>query len=701
LHPFIEKYIQSVYFPYKEWEPFLSKDQILENAIFNLTKVINVFDDTKLDVENLDNALICGHNDNNMFLFFISISIGCLTQKQQLDKARSFISIGENLIDSELQPEIQSLFLQAASRICIYTGEMHKEKRLLYKSLSLLNKEMPKYRNNLVNFSLFLARKGMLNELEPADLKLLTDRVNNQYEKDSLVTEVLLANSINQGDVQNGFVHLKNYLKGHDGKSNSRYENAKFSLNILLGKDGQKIYSLPEFEKVAIIFEDFYENRVSILPEKIKFLKSIEIENPFIHFLTCYLPLHFELNQKNLGKAKLILHENSLTGKVHFLDDLFFARIALLENKRADALYFMKRLLPNIEKYHYEQRMAFEMKFVREVSLADFYFLLQKAYEFKSQNLPLEEVKVILPLVEKKGLDLIVGESRVIKKTKELIRKYAAIHEPILVTGETGTGKELVAKAIHDIGPNFKEPFLAINCGALTDTLLQSELFGYEAGAFTGAQKEKKGIFEAAGKGTVFLDEFEDVSTKMQSSLLRVLETSEIRMIGGTKSRKINCKIVIATNIELKSLVGQKVFREDLYFRLSRFEIKLPSLSVRKSDIPNLIEHFLQTNREGEIAPVIEDKLLEILSDYSWPGNIRELRNAVERMKILHSDKNIYGVEEFDFDQLEKFSKPTNVTIERVIDKREEPESAPTANSKEEMERIQDILKSVLKFNQE
>jgi len=687
LHPFVEKYINSEIFLPQEWEAHLSKEHVLENAILSLSKVLNFYtSNIKLNEEEVDNAIACGHSDRNLFLFFISISIVCLTQSQHIEKAKSVVSIGDNLINSEVQPEIHALFLQATSRICIYTGNMQEEQKLFNKSLSLLNKDMPRYGSNLINYSLFLARKGMLNDLAPVDMNLLMERKKNKQGLDTTtVPEILLANAINQGDASNGFVYLKDYLQGNNGEKNSRYENAKFSLNILLGNEGSKVYPIEEFEKVAKIFDDFYNNRLEGFSENLIFLKTIELQNPFIHFLTNYLPLHFELNLKNIGRAKLILHEKSKAGKTHFLDDLCFARIALLENKKAEALYFMKRLLLNVEKYNFEQRITFEMKFIREVSLSDFYFLLQKSYEFKSKNVSLEDMKSIAFVSEKKGLELIVGESEVIKKTKELTQKYASIPEPILVTGETGTGKELIARAIHDIGTNCKEPFLAINCGALTDTLLQSELFGYEVGAFTGAQKEKKGIFEAAGKGTVFLDEFEDVSAKMQSSLLRVLETREIRMVGGTKTRKIKCKIVIATNIGLKSLVGKKVFREDLYFRLSRFEIKLPALRERKEDIPHLIEHFLLSDKTGESTPIINKKLLEALSDYEWPGNIRELRNAVERMKILHYDKNVFGVEEFDFDLLENFSKP-------IL------ETAEVSSSTDENERIQSILKSGFKI---
>jgi transcriptional regulator with PAS, ATPase and Fis domain len=189
--------------------------------------------------------------------------------------------------------------------------------------------------------------------------------------------------------------------------------------------------------------------------------------------------------------------------------------------------------------------------------------------------------------------------------------------------------------------------------GALTESLLQSELFGYVAGAFTGAQKERKGIFEAAGKGTVFLDEFGDISPQLQVSLLRILEANEIRLIGGTTTRQIECKIVIASNVDLYQAVQDKKFREDLYFRLARFDIKLPPLRERPSDIPKLIEHFLENKYSDSKVQKISDRLLKTLSEYRWPGNIRELKNEVERLKILHSDKELFDLEDFDFSHLQ------------------------------------------------
>ena len=201
------------------------------------------------------------------------------------------------------------------------------------------------------------------------------------------------------------------------------------------------------------------------------------------------------------------------------------------------------------------------------------------------------------------------------------------------------------------------------------------------AGAFTGAQREHKGIFEAAGKGTVFLDEFGEISPLLQVSLLRVLESNEIRMLGATTNRKIECRIIIATNTNLQNAVSEKKFREDLFFRITRFEIKLPALRERTEDLPMLIDYFL--NRDNEVLEKpkkVSKELLEALSTYRWPGNIRELKNEMERLKILHFEKEILNIENFSFNQLQGYipktpnlvtssSAPVETKINTAIDK--------------------------------
>lgn len=699
MHPFIKKYLDAQAFDSKYWAEYLSKDNLLEITILRLSETLNKYPyPEKLNEDEIDQALMYGHEDANLFLFFISTAILCLTQHQQLEKAKSLVSIGEDSINSNVSPVLHCLFLQTYSRLKFFLGELKEEKRLMEESLKLISRDSPRYGILFVNYSYLLARSGMLNDLSVAEKKILTDDIDTRVDKGSLVYEIQLANCIMQGDYENGYNYLKAFHKAIDYKSTSRYKNASISLYILSGKRLPIDYLESEFDDVKGVFEDFQYGRWHMMPENIKVLKKIEGQHPFVYFITKYLFLHFELSNKNAGRAKLILQENQKLGKGHFLDDLFYARIALLEKKRNEALFFFKRLMLNVQKYGFLPRLEFELQFAKEIAAADLFFLFQKASEFTEKNIALEE-NIEMPVEDNPtGLDLIVGESSAISKVKKLIQKFANIAEPVLITGETGTGKELVAKAIHDIGVNAAEPFLAINCGSLTDALLQSELFGYEAGAFTGAQKEKRGIFEAAGKGTVFLDEFEDVSPKMQSSLLRVLESNEIRLIGGVKSRSINCKIVIASNVALKSLVSKKIFREDLYFRLARFEIKLPALRARKDDIPALIRHFLSYKKQEEISSMLSEELSKKLIEYEWPGNIRELRNSIERMKVLHADKKVFGVDEFDFDQLEEFNESKNANLKtQNIEKSKEPVLERNENINEE-ERIKKIIANGFKI---
>jgi two-component system response regulator PilR (NtrC family) len=222
----------------------------------------------------------------------------------------------------------------------------------------------------------------------------------------------------------------------------------------------------------------------------------------------------------------------------------------------------------------------------------------------------------------------------------DLIEKVAASKVNVLVTGESGTGKELVAKAIHYNSDRHDKPFVAINCGAIPENLLESELFGHEKGAFTGAVQQKAGLFEVADGGTLFLDEIAELPPLMQVKLLRVLQEHEFRRVGGTRNLKVDVRLVAATNKDLGEAVAAEVFREDLYYRLNVIQIALPPLRERREDIPLLVEHFLEklTGQTGTQAP---DSVMRKLLDYNWPGNIRELENAIERCVVLSRDKKL------------------------------------------------------------
>ncbi|MFM8980965.1 MAG: sigma 54-interacting transcriptional regulator, partial [Planctomycetia bacterium] len=234
----------------------------------------------------------------------------------------------------------------------------------------------------------------------------------------------------------------------------------------------------------------------------------------------------------------------------------------------------------------------------------------------------------------------IIGRSAAMRDVLRLLDKIVQTEEPVLVTGESGTGKELIARAIHGKGPRAKRPFLSENCAALTDTLLESELFGHVRGAFTGADRDKKGLFELADHGTLFLDEVGDMSPDMQKKLLRTLQEGEVRPVGGKSVRKVDVRIVSASNKELDRLVRSGEFREDLYYRLKVLTIRLPPLRQRKEDVPALVEHFLRLHApRGRRPQRLGAGVMEALVAHDWPGNIRELENEVKRMIALGDEE--------------------------------------------------------------
>ena len=231
----------------------------------------------------------------------------------------------------------------------------------------------------------------------------------------------------------------------------------------------------------------------------------------------------------------------------------------------------------------------------------------------------------------------LVGRSKQIQDLFGLIRSIAETDVTVLIQGETGTGKELIARAIHYNGPRKNRRFVAINCGALSLTLLESELFGHERGAFTGAIGQKKGIFEAADGGTLFLDEIGEISPSTQVKLLRVLQEGEVQRVGGTDTIKVNVRIIAATNQSLQSLVDKSGFRQDLYYRLNVFPLKVPPLRERVDDIPLLIPHFIEKSKQLTKKEIkdIASPALALLIAYHWPGNVRELENTIQRMMVI------------------------------------------------------------------
>ena len=248
-----------------------------------------------------------------------------------------------------------------------------------------------------------------------------------------------------------------------------------------------------------------------------------------------------------------------------------------------------------------------------------------------------ENVRLKREVRERYGLDKLIGVSGAMASLFEMVRAVAPASSTVLITGESGTGKELVARAIHALSPRVEKPFVSFNCGAITETLLETELFGHEPGAFTDARQRKKGLFELAHGGTLFLDEVGETSPAMQVKLLRALQERRIRRVGGSEEIEVDVRVISATNVPLDQLVQEKRFREDLFYRLQVIPIRTPPLRERREDIPILAEYFLKrfAGQMGERVAKVSDAALEILKRYSWPGNVRELENVIERAVAL------------------------------------------------------------------
>jgi len=280
--------------------------------------------------------------------------------------------------------------------------------------------------------------------------------------------------------------------------------------------------------------------------------------------------------------------------------------------------------------------------------------VIQKALE--KRHLRKENILLRREIASRAGFSNFIGTSAAMQRVFSLIRQVADTKSTVLITGESGTGKELVAKAIHFNSSRNGGPFVTVNCGALPETLLESELFGYMKGAFTGATSNKQGLFEAANGGTIFLDEISATTPALQIKLLRVLQEREFMRVGGTVDIKMDARVLAASNRDLMTEVSKGTFREDLYYRLNVIPISLPALRDRREDIPLLVEFFLKKFSGGKEPKKITPEAINLLMNHRWPGNVRELENTIERLVILadgdrigheHIPENFKGVRSY------------------------------------------------------
>ncbi len=337
--------------------------------------------------------------------------------------------------------------------------------------------------------------------------------------------------------------------------------------------------------------------------------------------------------------------------------DLIISDVRMPDMNGIELLRSARELLPDIEVV---MMTAFaNVDSAREAFLLGAYDFVQKPFDndllketvaralekvtlIKEKEALLEENKALIQGQRTRGkLNNIIGRSPKMQALYQMIETVAQVQSTVLVTGESGTGKELVARAIHDLGPRAEKPFVSINCGAFTETLLESELFGYVKGSFTGANTNRKGLFEAANTGTVFLDEIGEMSSAMQVKLLRVLQERKLRPVGATEETTVDTRVIAATNRDLSSMVKEGTFREDLYYRISVIPIELPSLRERPEDIRELANHFVAKFCGGSRPLTLSETAVRLLEQYTWPGNVRELEHAIERAVALERTDSI------------------------------------------------------------
>src|SRR6476660_2399502 len=338
--------------------------------------------------------------------------------------------------------------------------------------------------------------------------------------------------------------------------------------------------------------------------------------------------------------------------------DILLSDIRMPDMGGIDLLKAARELLPGIEVI---MMTAFaNVETAREAFLLGAFDFVQKPFDndllketvaraldkislIKEKEALLEENQAFkLAQRERGSVSNIIGSSAKMQALYQMIETVAQVQSTVLVTGESGTGKELVARAIHDLSPRAEKPFVSVNCGAFTETLLESELFGYVKGSFTGANANRKGLFEAANSGTIFLDEIGEMSPAMQVKLLRVLQERKVRPVGATEELHVDTRVIAATNRDLASMVSAGTFREDLYYRISVIPIELPPLRERSEDISDLANHFV----EKFCAPTgrklgVSENAMRLLERYSWPGNVRELEHTIERAVALERTNSI------------------------------------------------------------
>ncbi len=611
--------------------------------------------------ENIDQK----DSDPELMLLMLTSWAELSVRIDRLSEAEAIIHRAKSVITDTTHPAIRSYVLFAESLIANARGNKNNCEKILREIITFIPEHSPRRKFYIWELALFLAQQGK-NIESRNQIKTLTWQCNDNFPMEK-ITMIQFVNAVESGNIQEASTFLPKIVTN----SRLRLDLTRIPLrgyqaliklmhNSSSGKT--PVYPDTTTPNSRPNWSDIIKCLLLKKNEEALQLARINAKSNLNHILgntfDAFCLIRAELASGNSEAARHLIGIRNNRGNIHYLDDFFVARTEMLENNTRQASIHFSSLLQSIELNKANGRLDFEMQLSNELSHGDIVNLTQAAGRITNKKSKINQknnitsINTIIPTPKQlqpiTGLNTIIGNSKATKEIRDTIQKFANLDAPILITGETGTGKEVVARAIHATSNHRKQPFIPVNCSSITETLLESELFGYERGAFTGANKTTKGLFESAGKGVIFLDEIGDISPRLQVSLLRVLETGEIRGVGSSNTYKTKCRVIAATNANLSQLSQNGQFRQDLMYRLERLLIHLPPLRERSDDILQLSRHFLDIGRKVGTHAAISEDLKKTLKNYSWPGNVRELKNVLERMRLMHSDKLFYNINDLD-----------------------------------------------------
>ena len=667
-------------------------EEALLLVLFYIDTNISPDEDT---YNKIDDAVKNGHPDQEMFLIFIIYLLNMYNRDLKNENKRGFIYDKSNSVYriscgmgiKSYRPETQAYYYQSSSNHFYVRGNFIKGDELALLSISLMPKECTRYLDFIGKLGQIIGYDGRLLLIPNLEQELFRGPQKDYY----FCCFSLFFNSLFTVNMDSITKYYTELITNFKEIILSRTERINCVIEVLKGNLEETQIDYPAMN-ICLAYYKSLKDKDFDSAKRLYY----NISTSSLHY-TCYHIFYFAEYHHSFVTGWFENIETVIKNKeensYHYMLDFFVARYFLLKNKKDLARFYFAQLLKNCERYNAIGRLKFEMQFAIELSLSSFLDFTYQQQGINSADLKKSlEIAMISSPIDLFGLNRIIGKSKAINEVKKKIKLFSDTQRPILLIGETGAGKEILAQAIHEESKYKNKPFLAINCGALTDTLLQSELFGYESGAFTGAIGTHKGIFEAAENGVVFLDEFGEMSPKLQVSLLRILENNEVLRVGGTKVKEIKCRIIAATNANIEDLIQKKLFREDLYYRLKQFSVIIPPLRDRIEDIPELINYFLNLTNKDQ-AQIFSNEVMLKFQEYHWPGNIRELKNEIDRIKILCGNKPVIELNDLDIEWIEK---------KNTLNKKSSPSNSRQTINEQMHQRIMAVkLSSTDKRNQQ